>query len=120
MFTHTITCYNWPITLLKDIEKATRSFNWTGAIKRRKLVMVAWKKMGIPQSHGGLGLRSLMNLNTASNLELGWNFLTSKEPWAIILKGMVLKSHGRIKYHIFYSLWSNIKTEWLTISSKIN
>lgn len=32
MLTHIITSYNWPITLLKEIGKASRNFIWIGAI----------------------------------------------------------------------------------------
>lgn len=41
MLTHTITCYNWPTSLLKDIERASRNFIWSSSIIKRKLVMAS-------------------------------------------------------------------------------
>lgn len=77
--------------------------------------MVAWNKMCESQTHGSFGLRSLIRLNQACNLKLGWDFLTSQESWAKILKARVIKSYGTIRHHIFSTLWFTIKIEYNTI-----
>nr|ABD32264.2 RNA-directed DNA polymerase, putative [Medicago truncatula] len=73
MLTHSITVYNWPTSLLKDLEKSIKNFIWSGDTSKRKLVTVAWKKLCRPFDQGGLRIRSLIQLNSASNLKLCWN-----------------------------------------------
>lgn len=58
MLTHSMAVYSWPVSLLKEIEKWTRNFIWSGNIEKRKLVTVAWHKLCKPYDEGGLGLRS--------------------------------------------------------------
>nr|ABN09154.1 RNA-directed DNA polymerase (Reverse transcriptase) [Medicago truncatula] len=77
MLIHTITIYDWPSFLLKELETCFRNFIWSGDITKRKLVTVAWKKLCKPQSQGGLGIRSLSQLNAAGNLKLCWDMLHS-------------------------------------------
>lgn len=115
--THTISIYSWPISLLKYIERTARNFIWSGVLNKRKLVMVAWNKMCKPQSHGGLGLRSLIRFNKASNLKLGWDLIISEESLATILKGKSFKSYGTVKHHIFFTHWFCIKIEYSTINN---
>ncbi|KAI5396172.1 hypothetical protein KIW84_062391 [Lathyrus oleraceus] len=56
-----------------------RNFIWSGAISERKLVLMAWDKMCRSQAHDSLGLRSVLNLNEATNLKLACDLLTCKE-----------------------------------------
>jgi hypothetical protein len=70
MLTYSISIYSWPSSLLKDLEKCIRNFIWSGDIEKRKLVTISWKKLCRPMDQGGLNLRSLISLNTASNLKL--------------------------------------------------
>ncbi|XP_058782945.1 uncharacterized protein LOC131657578 [Vicia villosa] len=100
-----------PVSLLKDIEQASRNFIWSGSTTSKKLVTVAWNKVCQPKSHGGLGLRSLITLNNASNLKLGWDLINSEENWACLLRARVLRNFGYIRHHIFSTVWSSIKPE---------
>jgi hypothetical protein len=70
MLTYSISVYSWPISLLKDLEKCIRNFIWSGDIEKRKLVTISWQKLCRPLDQGGLNLRSLTSLNSASNLKL--------------------------------------------------
>jgi hypothetical protein len=70
MLTYSISIYSWPSSLLKDLEKCNRNFIWSGDIEKSKLVTISWKKLCRPMDQGGLNLRSLISLNTASNLKL--------------------------------------------------
>ncbi|XP_058778090.1 uncharacterized protein LOC131652281 [Vicia villosa] len=45
-----------------------------------------------------------------------WDLRSSPEQWAVILKSRVLKYMSIIKYHIFSSIWSTVKTEWFNIN----
>jgi ribonuclease HI len=111
MIVYSISLYSWPVSLLKDLEKAIRNFIWSGDVDQRKLVTVSWKKVCRPFSQGGLNIRSLINLNKASNLLLGWNLLNSQSSWAVLLRDRVLRNNSHIHYHIFSSIWSSVKDE---------
>jgi len=67
---HSISVYSWLIALLKDLEKNIRHFIWSGEKEKRKLVTVAWHKVCKPLNEGGMGMKSLVNLNAAANLKL--------------------------------------------------
>jgi ribonuclease HI len=115
MLVYSISVYSWPVSLLKEIEKWLKNFIWSGDLSQRKLVTVAWKKICKPLSEGGLGLRSLIILNEASNLKLCWDFLQSNEQWATLLKDRVLRGNNCINHHVFSSIWSSIKSEFSVI-----
>ncbi|XP_058725545.1 uncharacterized protein LOC131596826 [Vicia villosa] len=85
MLIHSMSIYDWPVLLLSAIQRATR----------------------------GLGIRSLFDLNAASNLELAWDFINSDNPWAVLVRGRVLRKNFFIKHHIFSSCWSGTKAELL-------
>jgi hypothetical protein len=112
MLVYSISIYSWPVSLLKDLERWIKNFIWSGDLDKRKLVTVAWKKVCRPLSEGGLGIRSLITLNEASNLKLCWDLLNSQEQWAILLKSRVIRGQSCITYHIFSSIWSGIKNEF--------
>jgi ribonuclease HI len=117
MLIYSISLYFWPVSLLKDIEKAVRNFIWSGDIDKRKLVTVAWKKICRPYSQGGLNIRSLTKLNKATNLKLCWTVFNSQCSWAKLLKDRVLRGKNIIHHHIFSSIWSSVKEEFGVIMS---
>lgn len=80
MLIQTLSVYSWPVSLLKEIEKCIRNFIWSADIEKRKMVTVAWHKVCKPYVEGGLGIRSLIALNSASNLKLCWDLHNSDEP----------------------------------------
>ncbi|GAU47353.1 hypothetical protein TSUD_190190 [Trifolium subterraneum] len=97
MLVYSISVYSWPISLLKSIETWSRNFIWSSDINKRKLVTVAWKKICVPYSEGGLGLRSLISLNEAANLKQCLEFFHSEESWALILRDRALRNVGNGK-----------------------
>jgi len=112
MLIHTITIYDWPISLIKEIEKNIRNFIWSGDVSKRKLLTVSWKHVCKPTSEGGLGIRSISAINQAANLRLCWNMMTTQESWGKILQSRVIRKNKAINYHIFSSIWSSIKSEY--------
>jgi hypothetical protein len=115
MLLHTMSIYAWPVSLIRDIEKWIKNFIWSGDITKRKMVIVAWKKICASYDEGGLNVRSLICLNEATNLKLCLDTLHSKEQWAVILRSRVLRGVNCINHHIFSSLWSSIKHELLVL-----
>lgn len=91
MMMYSISLYSWPTSLLKQVEQKIRNFIWSGDQDKRKLVMVSWTKLCRLSSQGGLNLRSLHSLNSATNLKLCWDLLISNKAWVKLLKDRVLK-----------------------------
>jgi ribonuclease HI len=115
MLTYSISVYSWPVSLLKDLEKCIRNFIWSGDIEKRKLVTISWHKMCRPLAQGGLNLRSLTSLNTATNLKLCWSLFNDDSSWAKLLRDRVFRKRNIIQHHIFSSIWSSIKEEFAVI-----
>lgn len=78
MINYTINNYSWLIALLRKIKQACKNFIWYGDTHSRKLFIVSRKKTCHPYPKGGMGLRSLVRLNEATNLKLMWILKTSK------------------------------------------
>ncbi|PNY03176.1 ribonuclease H [Trifolium pratense] len=112
MLIYSISIYAWPVSLLRDLERWIKNFIWSGDINQRKLVTVAWKKVCKPYSQGGLGVRSLITLNDASNLKLCWDLFNSQEQWAILLRSRTFRSRNCITHHIHSTIWSGVKAEF--------
>jgi len=70
MLVHTLSIYSWPTSLLRENEKWIKNFIWSGDINKRKMVTFAWKKVCVDYDEGGLGIRSLIKLNEATNLKM--------------------------------------------------
>ena len=107
--------YSWPVSLLREIERWIKNFIWSGDIYKKKMVIVAWKKICSDLDEGGLGLRSLVCLNEASNLKSCWDLVHSEEQWAFVLRSRVIRDSYSIQHHVFSSIWSGIKNEYQTI-----
>jgi ribonuclease HI len=116
MLIYSITTYSWPVSLIKELERYMRNFIWSGDLLVKKVVTVSWNKVCSPVDEGGLGIRSLSNLNKASNLKLFWELIISNNQWASVLRSRVIRGNGFINYHIYSSIWSGIKSQAQIIS----
>lgn len=110
MMLHCFLVYSWPSSLLKKVEAWIRDFVWAGDVNQKKVVTVALHKVCAPKLEGGLGLRSLMSVNRAAALKLGWKLLHSDLQWAILLRARVFKHGCQISYHISSSIWVGLKS----------
>jgi hypothetical protein len=115
MLVYSLTIYSWPVSLIKDLEKKFRNFIWSGDLNARKLVTVSWHKICHPFKEGGLGLRSISDMNEAANLKLAWDLLFENSLWAKFLRSRAIRIDKAISHHIFSSLWSGIKNKLQTI-----
>lgn len=114
MLLHSILIYSLHIGLLKQVEKWTINFIWSGDITKRKLMTISWSKMCKPINEGGFCIRNVSKFNEASDMKLGWDILYSHDAWAIILRHMVVRQKKTITYHIYSSIWSSIKHNFQT------
>jgi len=97
------------------MEKWIKNFIWSGDVTKRKLIIVAWKKICTGYDEGGLGLKSLICMNEATNLKMCWNILQSDEQWANIIRFRVIRDDKCIKHHLSSSIWSGVKSEFQII-----
>jgi hypothetical protein len=102
MLIYSLSIYARPVSLLKDLERWIKNFIWSGDIDQKKLVTVAWKKVCKPISEGGLGIRSFVTLNEASNFKVCWDLLNSQNQWEILLRGRAIRGQNCINHRIFF------------------
>jgi hypothetical protein len=62
-----------------------RNFIWSGDLDTNKFVTVSSKTICTPILEGGIGIRSIKNLNEASSLILCWE-LHSENHWLFFLE----------------------------------
>lgn len=101
--------YSWPVSLLKSVDRWVRNIVWSGDIHTKNVITVAWHKVCVPFNEGGLGLRSLRSINDAAILKLSWDFKSSKDSWACLVRARVLKQRKPVAYHIRSSIRHSIK-----------
>ena len=76
-----------PRSVCDELDKKIRRFLWGGTALERKPHLVAWGKVIQEKAHGGLGIRSMRQLNTAFLMKLNWRLKTQPHTlWARILQ----------------------------------
>jgi len=76
-----------PRSVCDELDKRIRRFLWGGTAMDRKPHLVPWDKVIKEKVHGGLGIRSMRQLNSAFLMKLGWRLRSEPEAiWARILR----------------------------------
>ena len=83
---HTMMVYRWPRELLDRLDWAIRNFIWTGDISTRAPVPVRCDTCCLPKREGGLGLKSISEMNEALNAKFTWHVYTSDESFMKLLR----------------------------------
>ncbi|XP_057782626.1 uncharacterized protein LOC131000636 [Salvia miltiorrhiza] len=74
---HSMLIYRWPTKLLHDLDRACRSFIWTGCTTSRPKSSVAWNRVCAPKTQGGLNVKSFTHISQSFMLRLGWLLITA-------------------------------------------
>ncbi|CAJ2642321.1 unnamed protein product [Trifolium pratense] len=76
--------YLLPDSIIKDIERMMNSFWWGGGANNKGIRWLAWDRMTLPKSQGGMGFRDLHTFNMAMIAKQGWNIMT--RPHTLVAK----------------------------------
>ena len=102
-----------PRSVCDNIDPKTRTFLGGTSIERRPH-LVTWDTVTRPKEFGGLGLRDMRQLNSASMSKFGWRTLTESESlWTRVLRHKYCK--GRCDMNMFNAK-SDASSTWKGIS----
>ena len=83
--------FRLPNQCLKEIEQLCASFLWSGPTLKATGAKVAWKSICKPKEEGGLGIRSLKEVNKVYGLKPIWRLLLGESLWGKWIKVFLLK-----------------------------
>lgn len=72
-----LSAFRLPQACLNEVEKMCGAFLWSGPSLNARKAKVSWKAISYPKNEGGLGIRSLREVNNVCCLRLIWRILTS-------------------------------------------
>lgn len=76
---------------IKEIDQLCASFLWSGPSLKSTGAKVAWKDVTKPKREGGLGIRSLKEVNKVYGLKLIWRFMSGNSLWGKWIEIYLLK-----------------------------
>lgn len=71
--------FRMPTVVANKIEKIQRKFLWGDTEERKKLHLIGWDKLTRKKKYGSLGIKRLMEQNTALLAKWWWRFNKEKE-----------------------------------------
>jgi hypothetical protein len=80
--TYTMSVFQLPKTLCKDINSLMSKFWWGSKLEDNKAVWMSWSKMGRTKERGGLGFRDLEWFNLALLAKQGWRIIQNPDSLA--------------------------------------
>ena len=83
--------FRLPSQCIKEIEQLCSAFLWSGPTLKTSGAKVAWKEASKPKNEGGLGIRSLKEVNMVYELKLIWRMLVGDSLWGKWVKTNLLK-----------------------------
>ena len=67
-----LAAFKLPSSCLKEVERLCAAFLWSGPDLKTTKAKVSWQDICLPKNEGGLGIRSLKEINKVHNLKLIW------------------------------------------------
>jgi len=102
-----------PRSLCDDLDKRVRRFLWGGTELIRKPHLVAWDIVTKEKTCGGLGIRSMRQLNSAFLMKLGWRLHSEPSAlWVRLIKEKYMRGndlfHRMGQHHFRTNAWRGI------------
>ncbi|XP_019095594.1 PREDICTED: uncharacterized protein LOC109130474 [Camelina sativa] len=86
---YSMNCFLLPLSICEEIQSVLATFWWGKEKGRRQLPWVAWDKMTLPKSEGGLGFKELHEFNRSLLAKQAWRIMNNPQSLlARLYKGM--------------------------------
>lgn len=92
-----------PKGVTDTIERSICKFIWgsSSGSNKRGIHLVSWEKLTEPKNNGGLGLRSMANMNLALLAKLGWRLITEHNSlWAKVMGAKYMHARHEVSNFI--------------------
>ena len=99
--------FRLPSKCVKELKQICASFLWSGPVLKSSGAKVSWNEICKLKSEGGLGLRSLKEVNIVYGLKLIWRMLSGDSLWGSWVKTNLLKekSFWEVKANMQVGSW---------------
>ncbi|KAL2319296.1 hypothetical protein Fmac_028265 [Flemingia macrophylla] len=114
MVLYSFLAYSWPIALLKELDRVTRNFVWSGSHLESRRITVAWGKACKPTEEGGLGLWFFKTLCKATLYKRTWDCMHSADECFVALRW---RWCGGNTSYLRSSIWQDIRVIWSSLRS---
>ena len=90
-----LSAFRVPKACIREIDKICSAFLWSGCDLNPRKSKIAWEDICRPKTEGGLGLRSLQDINKVTCLKLLWRLLTNRTSlWVQWIQTNLLKNES--------------------------
>ncbi|WMV27066.1 hypothetical protein MTR67_020451 [Solanum verrucosum] len=83
---HMLSVIHLPKTTTSQIEKLFANFFWSETEGKKKHHWIAWKKLCYPTDEGGIGIKSIQDINNIFSAKVWWSFRTRNTLWRNFLE----------------------------------
>ncbi|WMV27386.1 hypothetical protein MTR67_020771 [Solanum verrucosum] len=83
---HMLSVIHLPKTTTSQIEKLFANFFWSETEGKKKHHWIAWKNLCYPTDEGGIGIKSIQDINNSFSAKVWWSFRTRNTLWRNFLE----------------------------------